>query len=191
IVEGELARQLDPAVKMNSSAFNSYLYDGQYDRFLATMPAVEDSAFIMFYRGLGYFYLGYNNPPARSKAVAAFNSAFEIEPSLYARIGKALGQGMTGRSKNGLELLQKTEKMADERGVSEAEAIYKISQAYVELGDRPAALRTLGRSIENGFFCYPYFLRDPALQPLRADPVYKALIESARSRHEQFKARFF
>jgi len=36
--ECERARQLDPGIKLNSSAPNSYLYLGQYDSFSRTFP---------------------------------------------------------------------------------------------------------------------------------------------------------
>ena len=56
ISECEQARQLDPLVKLNSSALNAYLYLGQYDRFLQRLPSTDESALIVFYRGLGEYY---------------------------------------------------------------------------------------------------------------------------------------
>src|ERR1700724_2627811 len=53
VVECERARQLDPLVKANGSAFNAYLYLGQYDKFLRSLPDLNDSAFVVFYRGFG------------------------------------------------------------------------------------------------------------------------------------------
>jgi DNA-binding winged helix-turn-helix (wHTH) protein/TolB-like protein len=44
----ERARALDPEVKLNTSAFNAYLYLGQYDRFLESLPKGGDVAFIVF-----------------------------------------------------------------------------------------------------------------------------------------------
>jgi hypothetical protein len=87
--------------------------------------------------------------------------------------------------------LRKTEKRVEEQGVSDAEGIYKVAQAYSLLGDRPAALRILRRSIEGGFFCYPYFINDALLENLRAEPEYSTLMEQARQRHEEFKRKFF
>jgi tetratricopeptide (TPR) repeat protein len=55
VLECEQARQLDPGVKLNSSALNSYLYLGQYDKFLQSLPKTEDSALIVFYRGFGEY----------------------------------------------------------------------------------------------------------------------------------------
>jgi len=49
----------------------------------------------------------------------------------------------------------------------------------------------LRRSIESGFFCYPYIATDPLLQRLRAEPKFKPILETARQRHEAFKQAFF
>jgi DNA-binding winged helix-turn-helix (wHTH) protein/TolB-like protein len=187
IAEGELARRIDPEVKRNSSAFNSYLYIGHYDKFLQSLPPREDAAFIIFYRGLGNYYL-----KNRERAVAEFDRAFELDPSLFqAQIGKALSYSLSEQQAKGLLLLRETEKKVEEQGVSDAEAIYKVAQAYSVLRDKPSALRMLRRSIEGGFFCYPYFVNDMLLENLRGEPEFSGLMEQARQRHEEFKRRFF
>ena len=71
------------------------------------------------------------------------------------------------------------------------EATYKIAQAYAQLGDKPAALRVLRRSIENGFFPYPYLASDPLLDSLRKERDFPPLMDAVRHRHESFKSRFF
>ena len=187
IAEGERARQLDPAVKLNSSAFNSYFYDGQYDKFLASLPTKSPSTFITFYRGIGHYYL-----KNWDRASADFEAAYKTDPkSLYIQIGEALRRHLNKQTTQGLELLQSLEQQAQQQQVTDAEAFYKVAQAYAELGDRAAALRLLRRSIEGGFFCYPYFANDPLLANLRGEAEYGQLIEIARRRHEEFKRRFF
>jgi DNA-binding winged helix-turn-helix (wHTH) protein/TolB-like protein len=187
IREGELARRIDPEVKRTSSAFNSYLYIGQYEKFLHSLPEREDAAFIIFYRGLGHYYL-----KNREQAIANFERAYELDSTLFqAQIGKAISYGLMGQQAKGLALLREMEKRVEEQGVSDAEGIYKVAQAYSLLGDKPAALRILRRSIEGGFFCYPYFVADALLENLRPEPEYATLIEQARQRHEEFKRRFF
>jgi hypothetical protein len=59
------------------------------------------------------------------------------------------------------------------------------------LGDKRSALRLLRRSIEGGFFCYPYFVSDPLQETLHGDDAFEQLMELARQRHEQFRSRFF
>ena len=186
IKEGELARQLDPHVKLNSSAFNSYLYAGQYDKFLQSLPPRNDQAFIVFYRGFAYYYLN-----QRTQAAEHFERAYALDPSLYTQIGKALSAGLTGQTAQGITLLRDTERKLEAGGVIEAEGTYKVAQGYAMLGDKTAALRLLRRSIEGGFFCHPYFISDPLLGNLRMEAEYAQLMDAAKRRHEAFKQKFF
>jgi len=75
--------------------------------------------------------------------------------------------------------------------VTDPEGIYKIAQAYAVLGDKASALHMLRHSIGGGFFCYPYFVRDPVLQKIRNQPEFQTLMSQARQRHEEFKTSFF
>jgi serine/threonine protein kinase/TolB-like protein/tetratricopeptide (TPR) repeat protein len=186
VTESEMARRLDPQVKINSSAMNAYLYLGEYDKFLQSLP-VNDSPYISFYRGFAEYYAG-----RMQQAATAFNRAFEQDPSLMqAAIGKALDDAITKDNAAGLALLRQTENKIDKLGVSDAEGVYKVAQAYAVLGDKASALRMLRRSVDGGFFCYPYFESDPLLKNLRAEGEFARIMAQARERHEQFKARFF
>jgi serine/threonine protein kinase/TolB-like protein len=186
VVECEKARQNNPQVKLNSSAMNSYLYLGQYDKFLQSLP-VNDSVYIIFYRGFAEYYL--NN---RDQAAADFDRAYARDSSLLpAMVGKALSYSIKHDNADGLKLLQQTEDKIEERGVTDPEGIYKVAEAYAVLGDKTSALHMLRHSIGGGFFCYPYFERDPLLQSLRGEPEFQSLINQARQRHEQFKTAFF
>jgi TolB-like protein len=184
--ECELARRIDPEVKLNSSALNSYFYRGQYDAFLASLPQI-DSVYILFYRGLGEYY---NRDYAA--ATAHWDRAFAQDRSLLqAEIGESMADGIRRRNDEGLRLLHETEGKIDARGVTDAEGIYKVGQAYAVLGDKTAALRLLRRSVEGGFFCYPYFVSDPLQETLHGDGAFEQLMELARQRHEQFRSKFF
>jgi hypothetical protein len=72
-------------------------------------------------------------------------------------------------------------------GVSDAEVMYQVAQTYALLGDKNSALLLLRHSIDNGFSCYPYFVRDPLLDPLRSEPQFSQLLHDARHRHEEFQ----
>ena len=84
------------------------------------------------------------------------------------------------------ELLRGTQAQITKNGVTDAEAIYKVAEAYSARGDKSSALRVLRRSVEDGFFCYPYFTRDP----LRCEPEFSELLHHARHRHEEFQHKF-
>jgi eukaryotic-like serine/threonine-protein kinase len=186
IAECEKARQNNPRVKISSSAINSYLYLGQYEKFLESLPA-NDSVYILFYRGLAEYYMNHRDQAARD-----FDTAYERNPSLLpVDVGKAISYSIQHDNARGLKLLQQTEDKIEERGVSDPEGMYKVAQAYAVLGDKSAALHMLRHSIGDGFFCYPYFVRDPLLQSLHGQPEFRSLLNQARSRNEQFKRMFF
>jgi DNA-binding winged helix-turn-helix (wHTH) protein/TolB-like protein len=185
VVECERARQLDPLVKGNGSVLNTYLYLGQYQKFLESLP-VDDSSFTLFYRGFGEFH-----EKDFEKAAGDFDRAYELDPSLYAGIGKALSDSIHRRKADGLNLLRELESKITQRGVGDPEATYKIAQAYAVLGDKVSALRALRTSVESGFFAYPYLSKDPLLNELHGEPEYDQILKIARQRHEAFKSSFF
>ena len=76
VEECEKARQNNPQVKISSSAINGYLYLGDYEKFLQSLPA-NDSAYILFYRGLAEYYLNHREQAARD-----LDGAFERNSSL-------------------------------------------------------------------------------------------------------------
>ncbi len=183
--ECERARQLDPFVKANGSVLNTYLYLGQYQKFLESLP-VDDSSFILFYRGFGEFHEKEFDQASRD-----FDRAYQLEPTLYAGIGKALSDSIHQRKAEGLDLLNGLERKIRDQGVGDAEGTYKIAQAYAVLGDKISALRALRMSVESGFFSYPYLSRDPLLNDLRGEPEFDQILNTARQRHEAFKRAFF
>src|SRR5262249_3152187 len=126
VAEGERARQLDPNVKRSSSTLTSYLYLGEYQKFLDSLPKADDLALVAFYRGFAEFYEKLPDQAARD-----FDRAFELDPSLFqAQIGKALALGIRGQRPQGIESLRAVESKINEKGVGDPESIYKIAQAY-------------------------------------------------------------
>jgi DNA-binding winged helix-turn-helix (wHTH) protein/TolB-like protein len=185
--ECERARALDPGVKLTSSTLNAYLYLGEYDKFLQSLPNDSGSPFILFYRAFGEFH-----KRNLEKAARDFDAAFDIRPSLLqARIGKTLSDGIRKQTERGLQILRETESQIADRGVGDPEAMYKMAQAFATLGDRAAALRCLRSSIDGGFFSYPYFVNDPLLEGLRGEDGFQKLLAAARQRHEAFQRTFF
>ena len=187
VAECERARQVDPSVKLGSSALNAYLYLGQYDRFLASLPNDAGSPLMLFYRGFGEYHKKELESAARD-----FDAAYELRPSLLqAKIGKALSAGIRKQPEQGIEILREIESKIAVRGVGDSEAMYKIAEAYAMLGNRPAALGALRASVEGGFFSYPYIMADPLLEILHGENEFQKLAAAARQRYEAFRRRFF
>lgn len=180
IEEGERALQMD--TRMASHQFNSYLYTGQYEKFVNSLPVRED-AYVVFYRGLGYYYQNDLN-----RAATAFDRAFELnQSSVISQIGKALRLAIADKKHEGVEMVSAAEARIMKVGLGDGEITYKFAQAYDALGEHEKALGALNRSVEQGFFCYPYFASDPLLKNIRTDAEFATILEKARQRHENFK----
>jgi DNA-binding winged helix-turn-helix (wHTH) protein/TolB-like protein len=186
IAECERALEVDPWVKGNGSVLNAYLYRGEYAKFVDSLPEVENSAFLLFYRGLGEYYQKNWN-----RAANDFDRAFELDSSLYTRVGKALSESLAHRPADGLQILRGLEREIAQRGVGDPEGMYKIAQSYVALGDTASALRVLRGSVEGGFFPYPYLATDPLLEPLRKESEFAQILDTSKRRYQAFRGRFF
>lgn len=187
VAECERAREIDPLVKeSNGSMLNAYLYLGEYDEFLQSLPDDNNSAFAVFYRGFGEYYKKDWNQAAKD-----FDRAYALDPTLYTQTGKAFSDAIAHRNAEGLELLRNVEGKIQQRGVGDPEGSYKIAQAYAALGDKDSALRVLRLSIEGGFFPYPYFVSDPLLDSLRHHSEFSNLMAMAQKRHDVFRSAFF
>lgn len=185
VAECEQARQIDPLVKANGSVLNAYLYLGEYDKFLASLPDPGDSLFL-FYRGFGEYH-----QKKWDKAAKDFDRAYQLGPNLYTGIGKALSDAIEHHAADGLDMLRTLEKKIEERGVGDPEGMYKIAEAYSILGDKPAAIRVLHSSVDGGFFSYPYVAADPLLESIRKEPGFADTLNVAYHRYQAFKVKFF
>jgi TolB-like protein len=67
---------------------------------------------------------------------------------------------------------------------------YSMAIAYAQLGRFDEAREWLRRSIETGFACYPWFERDPLLEPLRRDAGSRALFDELKRRWEAVRLRY-
>jgi len=178
----EGGRALEINTRLESHQFNTYLYTGEYQRFIASLPVRED-AYVVFYRGLGQYYLG-----DMTQAAAAFDRAYELnQASVITQIGKALRFAMAGKNREGLQMLKTAQARIAKPGIGDGEITYKFAQVYDALGDKESALRALDRCIDQGFFCYPYFVSDPLLKTTRSEPACANILEKARHRQEAFR----
>jgi tetratricopeptide (TPR) repeat protein len=178
---------MDPFVLGGGNIPLAHVYKGEYQRFLDGFRLDSQSAYQQFYTGLAIYYL-----KRFPEAARVFDHAYSLDQSmLHTRVGKALSVMIGGDRNAAAHVLQLTELESIERQVSDAEALFRIAEAYAVLGDTGGALRVLRRSIEGGFFCYPYLARDPLLESIRSVPEFQSLLERSRERHEAFRRRFF
>ncbi|MCI0602092.1 protein kinase [bacterium] len=69
-------------------------------------------------------------------------------------------------------------------------ALYSIGVTYAQLGNHDAAVEWLSRSIEKGFPCYPWFERDPLLDPIRNTESFRNLLSKLKHEFEIAEKRY-
>src|SRR5580765_8210658 len=67
---------------------------------------------------------------------------------------------------------------------------YGLGVAFAQLGDLTEARRWLTRAAAEGFPCYPWYERDPLMQPLKSDPAFQAFMKQLSNRFDANRARF-
>lgn len=183
IEAGEKAHQADPGFFLRTAVPNYYLYTGQYEKFKNALPPRTDSAYIKFYQGFIEYHL--NN---KESAKQFFDEAYRLDPhSMQTQTGKALSYSISGNNAEALSLLNKTEEEIVDKDVSDGEGIYKVAQAFAVLDEKEKALTLFYKSVETGFYCYPYFLNDPLLNNLRTEPKFVEILEKAKNTYANFK----
>jgi serine/threonine-protein kinase len=67
---------------------------------------------------------------------------------------------------------------------------YSLGAAYAQLGQPEQAASWLAKAGETGFPCYPWFERDPLLDPVRQDPRVSRVLTQIRQAWEAAKSRY-
>ena len=67
---------------------------------------------------------------------------------------------------------------------------YSIGVTYGQLGRRADAIKWLIRAVESGYPCYPWYERDPLLDPLRGEPEFQLFMKNLRASWEATKMRY-
>jgi Tfp pilus assembly protein PilF len=67
---------------------------------------------------------------------------------------------------------------------------YSLGIALAHLGDLAEARRWLNRAASEGFPCYPWYVNDPLIQPLKSDPAFQELMRQLREQGDTQRARY-
>ncbi|HEX3235075.1 MAG TPA: protein kinase [Gemmatimonadales bacterium] len=77
-----------------------------------------------------------------------------------------------------------------ENGYMDHHVAYGLGAAYAQLGKLSHARLWLGRAVETGFPCYPWFQRDPLLEPIRRDPEGRRFFEGLKQSWDAARERY-
>jgi DNA-binding SARP family transcriptional activator/Tfp pilus assembly protein PilF len=76
------------------------------------------------------------------------------------------------------------------RGLVDHHVAYSLGAAHAQLRQPQEAVRWLHIAAHTGFPCYPWFARDPLLDPIRGDPAFLALLAELRASWQRERGRY-
>jgi DNA-binding winged helix-turn-helix (wHTH) protein/TolB-like protein len=170
--EGREAARLNPglSVELERLEVALLLFGGQFVRAVErgqTLLQRTDAPAVRHYLGLALFYTGdadggraqlesisrHGNPDVRSQAsLASIEAASGRQHEARVRLAQIL------------------------RGPADHHVAYSVGAAFAQLGDADTSVEWLERAADSGFPCYPWFSRDPLLNPIRNHPRFVKLL---------------
>ena len=174
----EQARQLDPTI--STSAQHTYWMMGEYERALAAVDPERDvggdEAFI--HESMGNIPRALEVLAQRGGALSQKTRSATIGLEIVDAFRSAILRSVDGAP----EIFERYIDFPDPEGR------FHMGRCLARLGNTDRALDALSRA-EEGFFCYPFFMRDPWLDVLRADERFVAILRRAETRyHDALRA---
>ena len=164
------ARRLDPQIR--TTVNHTYFMMGDYQR------ALEASNTDFGYaEGLSLAAMGRG-----AEALPLLRAKEQLKPGklgqLYLVSIRALLEGNRAESLAASDELMKAT-------FRDPEGLFYQARQLSYLGEPSKAFEMLSRAIQNGFFCYPAFVRDPWLDSLRGRPEFVDLLRKAQESHRE------
>ena len=179
--EGREAVRLNPAhsVEFDRLEVALLLYRGEFAKAVERAQSLRrrtDAPAVPQYFGLALYYTG---DVDRGRAMLA-SIRRGTTPDIRAQASLASIEAASGR------LTEARARLARILAVSELDhhVAYSVGAAFAQLGDGSGAVKWLERAADTGFPCYPWFERDPLLNPVRANPRFVALLARLRTADE-------
>jgi serine/threonine protein kinase/tetratricopeptide (TPR) repeat protein len=170
------ARRLDPQVR--TSVLHTYFAMGDYQRCLDESQWLTDPMITVALVSMGRLEEARTAMRVEGERFAGNT----IERHFIGHLAAFVG----GTREDGIEELDKLL----HSGFRDGEGIYHGVRGYARLGEIDKAIASFERVVEYGFFCYPTFVRDPWLDPLRSHPRFMELMRRVDARHRA-AARLF
>jgi tetratricopeptide (TPR) repeat protein len=180
----EKARKLEPNNPKFQSMRQTYIYLEKYNDALEACNIITNDSWRFAKKGEIFLRMG-----NQAEALKYFN---KIDNRYYGRTEtEYFAQGfksyILGKREDGLKITRKWEK----QNPASSEILHWIACQYSLFGDNKSCVRVLKKSINAGFFNFPFFLVDPFLDPVRDDPEFQKVLALAKEKHEAFKQKYF
>lgn len=183
ISEMEKALKIDPKNPNYSRIGISYLNVNEFEKALNAFKMGKNTSYSLIWQGITLYHMG-----KFDEALIYFDQVTkrQIEPYIY-ESGIGFKSVILGDIEEGLKAVQ----VLEDSNAADSEGWYYWSVIYVALGDKESALRCLNEAVDRGYYNYPLIISDPLLEPIREDPEYDKIANTAREKHLYFKEKFF
>ena len=167
-------------VRGSTALFSGHFQEAE--RHLTELRQVSSSQVSDWYLALAMYYDGQS---ARAEEMlAALHGSAQAERRAQATLASFLA------AKRETEEARKLLQSFENGSYVDHHVAYSMGVAYAQLGDFAEAHRWLTRSTQTGFPCYPWFVQDPLLKPLRDDPGSQNFLNQLRELWDANKKRY-
>ena len=184
--EGRLAKALNPSPNHEFARLEiaSQLFTGHFEAAVkdatALLPQTDVPA-VRHYLGLARYYVG-DGIGAREMLASITRGG---RPDVRAQASLASIEAALGMRREARARIAEVLRSSD----MDHHVAYSLGAAVAQLGDTDESLKWLEQAADTGFPCYPWFERDPLLDPMRRQPGFVRLIARLRDAHEQARRR--
>ena len=152
------------------------------ERHLTELRRVSSSQVSDWYLAQAMYYDGQSAPA--EEILAALHGSAQAERRAQATLASFLA------ARREAEQARKLLQSVENGSYVNHHVAYSMGVAYAQLGDFAEAHRWLTRPAQTGFPCYPWFVQDPLLKPLRDDPGSQNFLNQLRKVWDANKKRY-
>src|SRR6266567_2450824 len=167
-------------VRGSTALFSRHLPEAE--RHLTELRRVSSSQVSDWYLAQAMYYDGQSAPA--EEILAALHGSAQAERRAQATLASFLA------ARREAEQARKLLQSVENGSYVDHHVAYSMGVAYAQLGDFAEAHRWLTRSAQTGFPCYPWFVQDPLLKPLRDDPGSQNFLNQLRKVWDANKKRY-
>lgn len=166
------AQRLDPALP--TSAMHTYFVMRRYEEVIAVSGEVKGYVYSLSLDALG------RGPEALENI-----ALLEKKAAPMADFVVAVKELVSGRFSESADALMKAQS-----AFGDPEAFYYAARHFARIGYVEASVDALKTSLQGGYVCARQLVEDPWLEPVRSHAAFGAMLELARSRHDEAVAAF-
>jgi TolB-like protein len=187
-VESIRAEQISAGTNVEVSRVHLYdeLLTGHFDearRRAETLLTRTDAPVIRQYLGLATFYLG---DAARAQQLLTDVRRPDGRPDTRSQaslVGILAARGARDEA-------ERVNRAVVDAGYMDHHVAYSLGAGAAQLGRPDQAVTWLRKAADTGFPCYPWFEKDPLLDPIRTHPGFQAFLNDLRIGYAAARARY-